>query len=406
MAREQRTVAQQVDAAAEDDLVTLVVGAGVAGVTVAQLLRQQGRHPILVERRPDDGHPGYMLALMPMVEPVLDELGVRAGYRNRSQPFDRYGVHDHNGRLVRVDSMGQLLDRYGDYRGIGRGELLDCLTAQPCPVSHATTVIAIDEGRSATGRTIVTLDERGVRHSVEVDLVVIADGIHSRTRGLVLDEAEVEVVDTGWSGWVAWADADDDMDLGEEVWGNGFFVGLYPVLGSLGTFVGGPTQELVAGPAAFVSRVRAQLRESGPRVDRVLDAVAADPDPYLWPMTDCRAPRWTTAGTALLGDAAAGFLPTAGIGAGMAMESAWVLAAMLERADHDSLSSVLARYEREQRPRVESAQSNSRQLASLMFRRNLPLALIRDLALRLVSVDVALRPIQRLLATRPDPRAA
>ena len=33
-----------------DPLRVLVVGAGVAGVTLAQLLRRQGLHPVLVER--------------------------------------------------------------------------------------------------------------------------------------------------------------------------------------------------------------------------------------------------------------------------------------------------------------------------------------------------------------------
>src|SRR5699024_8935368 len=96
-----------------------------------------------------------------------------------------------------------------------------------------------------------------------------------------------------------------------------------------------------------------------------------------------RAPRWTTRRTVLLGDAAAGFLPTAGIGAGMAMESAWVLATMLRsllptaeaglvtdvtaarpdqanRVAADELAATLARYEQEQRPRVETAQDTSR----------------------------------------------
>jgi 2-polyprenyl-6-methoxyphenol hydroxylase-like FAD-dependent oxidoreductase len=73
---------------------------------------------------------------------------------------------------------------------------------------------------------------------------------------------------------------------------------------------------------------------------------------------------------ALLGDAAAGFLPTAGIGAAMAMESAWVLGSLLADAALDRVPDALHRYEASQRPRVEAAQANSRQLARLMFTRS------------------------------------
>lgn len=406
MAQEQQSVAQQVSAARGDDTVVVVVGAGVAGVTLAQLLRRQGRHPILVERRDDDAHPGYMLALMPMVDRALDDLGVREDYRRRSQRFDRYGVHSHTGRLIRVDSMDRLLRSFGDYRGICRGELLACLAGASCPVSHGTTVTAIEPDVGEGGRTRVRLDERGAMRVVDADLVVVADGIGSRTRRLVVDEQAVQVVDTGWSGWVAWVPDDTDGGLGEEVWGNGFFIGLYPVLGSVGTFVGGPDRGLAGGPRAFVAEVRSRLREVGPRIDRVLTAVSEASDPYRWPLTDCRAPRWSVGRAVLLGDAAAGFLPTAGIGAGMAIESAWVLSSLLDGTGPADVPELLTRYEQQQRPRVEAAQTNSRQLARMMFHHSLPVAVARDLALRLVSVDVALRPIQRLLANQPDPRAS
>lgn len=51
-----------------DRLRVLVVGAGVAGLTLAQLLRRKGLHATLIERAADSTDVGYMLALMPLVE--------------------------------------------------------------------------------------------------------------------------------------------------------------------------------------------------------------------------------------------------------------------------------------------------------------------------------------------------
>ncbi|BBY46282.1 FAD-binding monooxygenase [Mycolicibacterium celeriflavum] len=392
---------KQYEQAAADELRVLVVGAGIAGVTAAQLLRRDGRHPVLIERAESSSDQGYMLALMPMVDAALDDLGVHEAYRAASTPLGRYAVHGHTGRKLREDSMSAILARFGDYRGIGRGDLIDVLTDEGGAATFGSTVTELIERADGVEVSVSTPDGT---HRLNFDLVIIADGIHSDTRQLVLGQRSVQVVDTKWGGWVVWAPEDADSDLGEEWWGAGYFAGLYPVKGEVGVFFGGPRADTAAGPASFVAKTRHQLKDVSPRLERALTAVLEDPDPYYWSLTDCRAPDWTTARTVLLGDAAAGFLPTAGIGAGMAMESAWVLAGILRQSDGSALADLLRAYERLQRPRVEAAQDNSRQLAKMMFRRSRFLAVLRELAMRFVSVELALRPIQRLLQEQPDPR--
>src|SRR5690606_7208003 len=88
--------------------------------------------------------------------------------------------------------------------------------------------------------------------------------------------------------------------------------------------------------------------------------------------------------------------------AGMAMESAWVLSCLMSEIDRRGVPDTLRVFEDTQRPRVESAQDNSRQLAKLMFSRSRVLAVMREIALRVIPLDWALRPIQRLLRDRPD----
>ena len=193
----------------------------------------------------------------------------------------------------------------------------------------------------------------------------------------------------------------DHIDRGDEIWGNGFFVGVYPVKDRAGVFVGGDRVDMRAGPAAFVAAIRRDLTRLDPWLDAALARVAVDRDPYYWKLTDCRAESWTIGRVGLLGDAAAGFLPTAGIGAGMAMESAGVLAQALAGVARESVPDALRDYERRQGPRVEAAQDSSRQLARLMFRRNAALAMIRDLAVRAIPLGVVLRPIRKLLDEAP-----
>lgn len=395
-------IQEQYDRASADDLRILVVGAGVAGLTIAQLLRRDGRHPVLIERSADGGHPGYMLALMPMVDTALDDLGVRESYRAASVPLDRYGLRSHTGRLLRVDSMETILARHGDYRGIARGALINVLSGDDCPVTLASAVTALTEHADAAQ---VQVSTAGVTLGLEFDLVIIADGMSSTTRDLVLRGRRADVVDTKWAGWVAWAPPDRKPGLGEELWGAGFFLGTYPVLDHIGVFVGGPCSDMAGGPAEFIKSIRSALKTVDPRVECALRAVVSDPAPYFWSLTDCRAPAWTTGRTVLLGDAAAGFLPTAGIGAGMAMESAWMLYRLLRTAQTNRIAELLHAYETTQRPRVEAAQDNSRGLARMMFHRSRTLAVLRDTVARTMSVQAVLGPIQRLLREQPDPEA-
>lgn len=391
------TLHEQLESQRDDHLRILIAGAGVAGVTLAALLRRQGLHPVVVERMRSMAHPGYMLALMPTVDAVIDDLDIRQEYLAHSAPLSRYRFHSHRGRRLRTDDLGALLSTHGDYQGIERGILIDLLSADGLPVSFDTTIDRITFSGSES-----KVEFAGTEVTASFDLVVAADGIHSRTRDLLPIGAAWEV-DTEWGGWVSWCDLIGDPAVGEEVWGDGCFLGIYPVRDRLGVFLGGPAERTAIGPVAFADRVRAEVPELSERLRSALDAVAADPDPYFWPLTDVRAERWVAPGAVLLGDAAAGFLPTAGIGAAMAMESAWMLGRMLARADHSNLSALLAEWERVQKPRVESAQANSRVLAKLMFRRGRMVAWLRETIMRALTVKAALGPIIRLIAEQPDP---
>ncbi len=74
-----------------------------------------------------------------------------------------------------------------------------------------------------------------------------------------------------------------------------------------------------------------------------------------------RPKSWIKGRVVLLGDSACAFLPTAGIGASMAMESAAVLADELSpRRTRRTVPLALIFFERRRRARVEAAQDDSR----------------------------------------------
>jgi 2-polyprenyl-6-methoxyphenol hydroxylase-like FAD-dependent oxidoreductase len=132
------------------------------------------------------------------------------------------------------------------------------------------------------------------------------------------------------------------------------------------------------------------------RVDALLDALPDDAaEMFFWRLSDVRSTEWVQGRIVLLGDAAAGFLPTAGIGASMAMESAAALNDELSRTDNRFVEHALELYVKRRRQRVERIQSDSRKLSRLMFMSRASVAAIRNFALRFYTLEMLARDIAR-----------
>lgn len=195
----------------------------------------------------------------------------------------------------------------------------------------------------------------------------------------------------------------ENEDLYAETWGNGFFIGRYPLRDRVGVFVGGPRPTTAAGPAGFGRLARSRLRNPDPTTTQALAAIEAAENPYYWKLADTRSRHWALNPVVLVGDAAAGFLPTAGIGAAMALESAAVPAAHLSGIPAEGIPKALTEYERERRPYVIAADNNSRKLAKLMFRDEQIFCIVRDFAMRFATPKMVLGPISKLHQGSPLP---
>lgn len=375
---------------------TLIVGGGVAGLTLAALLRQRGGSPVVVERSGQSGEEGgYMLGLYYLGTRVLHGLGLFEEARRRSVPMEWYEIRDGHGQLTHRYELAELTRRTGPVMGIGRPELIRLLREGlgDLPMRMETTPSAIRAG----GREVEVDFDDGT--SGAFDLVVGADGLHSATRDMVLSDDEYAYRETGWGGWVCWTDAAlAPTDTFIECWGAGHFVGLYPTPQRLGLFMGGPLSSLDrARPDEFLAAVRAEVRPEAGAVADALAAVNVSSDTFFWDFHDCRCTTWRRGRVVLVGDAATGFLPTAGIGASMAMESAAVLADVLSRTDADGVERALGLYETRRRDRVESAQETSRDLGKLMFVESPALAWGRNQLVKHYPLERFVRSLAELM---------
>ncbi len=373
----------------------LIAGAGVAGFTCAGLLRQRGLQPDIIEKEPSEkfNKTGYMLGLLPVGGRVLTELDLKKNYFDRSIEMKHYEIHKEDGTLNKSYALDFINEDYGSYRGIEREKLIDVLLQKTGTdgIRFGTTISHIHQ---TDDQAEVEFSD-GTRSSY--DLIIVADGLYSPTRSLLWNDDEYAYEDMHWGGWVAWLEH-QKTDTYKEYWGASSFMGLYPVKGRTGIFLGGPVDDIKSkGLRQFVADIKGWVIPEQKILHEALDVLVTTDNPYFWHFRDCRTKAWVKDRVVLLGDAACGFLPTAGVGASMAMDSASALADELSRTDKAHPSYGLKLYTKRQQERVEKAQDDSRNLGKMMFVKSKVLAGLRDYALRFYTLKQLTKNISRTL---------
>lgn len=372
----------------------LIAGAGIGGMALAALLRQRGIMAELYERAPNFDHSGYMLGLYPIGSRILHGLGLMEDFLKTCERMATYTICNGHGEKIHSYELGAMLDQYGCSGGIMRGELLALLRSKCGDVPlHFGTQLEDFEDR---GTEVVARFSDGSEKTA--DLLVGADGIHSAARRKLFGEHPDH--DTGWGCWV-WILRNTTRvpTAVTEYWGAGRLIGAYPIKGGLGIVGAGPSKAI--GPEAIQRNGRKAREYFGSFGESTADIVAALPDDltdiFWWKLSDYRSTQWVKGRVALMGDSACAFLPTAGVGASMALESAAVLNDELSRTDARFLPGALNHYEKRRKRRAEAFQEDSRKLASMMMLESLPMAWGRDQLMKFYTLEMLAKTIAKSL---------
>jgi len=373
----------------------LIVGGGIAGLTLAALLEQRGIYPLVVEKASGYGGVGYVLGLWPLGSRVLKGLGLYQALVERSEPLVRYRPCDQRGRCLREFDFGWVTDRCGPILGVRRIELVELLRR------------AVDNSQLRMGQTVEAMDVRpdcvGVTFSDgsqgDFDLVVGCDGLRSKTRELIFGDVPVSY--HGWTGYAWWLDpAMCASDTITEYWSAGRFLGVYPAKDSLCCFCALPAPRHVKDlPSARPDRLRKAFAGVEGLVPQVIDQLPSGDEIWHDDFDDISLPDWSRGRVLLIGDASAAILPTAGIGASMAMESAAALADELSRADAESMDLTIRLFVRRRRLRVDSVQSASRRLLRMSLLKTRLMTYLRNRMMGLMSEKQLLGSLVRVLET-------
>jgi 2-polyprenyl-6-methoxyphenol hydroxylase-like FAD-dependent oxidoreductase len=342
---------------------TLVVGGGIAGLSVARELSRRAVPVNVLEQAPRPAPAGAGIIMNPNAMQVLEQNGLADRLRTRGWPYWVRETHDHRGRLL----------ARRDYRPLYAAGRLAVGTLVHRAHLHDVLHGALPAGVVRFGVRVVGVeaDADGVRVTAEggerldADLLVGADGIHSAVRAAVY--GATAPVYLGYRSHRLVVDNRDRIQFFTEFLGRGKRIGLVPISTDqlyVWTTFNSPRESTRLGLGG-VAELRALFGEfTDPRVSRALGGLASTESVLCTDVEEVHQDPWVKGRVLLLGDAAHALTPNLGQGAGMAMEDAAVLGEELGGAvtGRRSLAAALAGYEARRRPRVATVMRLSREV--------------------------------------------
>ncbi|MHA6695938.1 FAD-binding domain [Homoserinimonas sp. A520] len=366
----------------------LIVGSGIAGPTLAYWLRKSGHEPTLVERAPQLRQGGYVVDFWGSGFDVAERMGIVPRLMDEGYRIRELREVSTTGRRISHLDPSRLIDSVrGRYVSIARADLASAIYD------------ALDgEVETIFDDTVRTLDDDGDRVHVEFasgtqrdfDLVVGADGLHSRVRSLTFGPEDQFERYLGIA--VAVFEVDGYRPRDELVAVTHTEVGVQALRFAMRddttmfcfTFRHDgdlPTDDVEAQQELL----RARLAEVGWEVPDILDRMPQARTFYCDRASQIRMPSWSSGRVALIGDAAACPSLLAGQGSALAMVEAYVLAAELHKAG-DDYRAAFAAYERQLAPFVRTKQDAAIGLGAAFAPRNRMQVLLRSTVLGLMAV--------------------
>ena len=345
----------------------VIIGGGIAGSVLSVLLSRLGHDVHIFEAHPPaEEDVGYFLNLASNGIHILRELDLWDEERLDAHRMPRMVFRNGRGKRLGVVANGTV-DADGTTsvtvkRAALHRLLIESAQAQGVSVHWERRAIHV----VAEGDEVTAVFEDGSRVSAEI--LIGADGVHSKTRAFVSPNAP-EPGYTGIlsvAGYVMSGGFEPTPDEMQMLFGrHAFFGHLVRDDGQVYWFANVAAQEsefgdlLERSSRLWKDELTALFVDDDPRVAEIIEATTSPIGAY--PIYDIgTVPRWSRHRAVLLGDAAHATSPNAGQGASMALEDAMILGKCLrDESDHQV---AFANYERLRRRRAERVVAYSRKL--------------------------------------------
>ncbi|MDF5758554.1 FAD-dependent monooxygenase [Spongiactinospora sp. TRM90649] len=343
----------------------LISGASVAGPALAYWLHRYGYRVTVVEKAPDLRGGGYAVDFRGDVHmTMLRRMGVLADIeRLRTRMGATWYVNSAGKRLVKMPD-----DLFAGDVEILRGDLAQVLyqaTRDDTEYIFGDSISSAEE--DADGVTVHF--ERGDPR--RFDLVIGADGVHSKVRSVAFGPEDRYVKHLGLHCAIFTAPNHLGLSYSGLAYSTpGKVVSVYSARDNTETkalfYFASPAADYHRHDVARQKKILAEtFRGNGWETDPLLVTMWDSPDFYFDSVSQVHMDTWTRGRFALLGDAAWCPSSLSGMGTGLAMVGAYVLAGELATAEGDHRTAFAA-YERELRAYVRGCQKQGEGVSRLM----------------------------------------
>jgi 2-polyprenyl-6-methoxyphenol hydroxylase-like FAD-dependent oxidoreductase len=364
-----------------DGLRVSVVGGAIGGASTALLLGAAGAKVTLLERIGEPKEVGAGIALAPNGLAVLYALGLQ-------DALLQYGTRLSDARIEDGSLKPLIQSTFPDFGEgldhaliIHRADLyrvlLDAVEAHPqIDARYGATVV------SATADGAVTVEQNGQPETLQADLVIGADGIHSVVRAHGEFGARVQRTGTSYVRGVSPASIDARGTA--ETWSSIGLFGRAPV--PSGTYFFSSTRAPVLAQAIArrdLDAYRAAWAKALPFTRPILAPLQQFDELLINEVEEVHCERFYDGKLVLVGDAAHAMAPNLGQGANSALVDAAALGSALARAV--DLPTALQAYDQRRRLRVEKVQSTAHQMSTAADLQNAMQRVLRDAAVRAIG---------------------
>jgi 2-polyprenyl-6-methoxyphenol hydroxylase-like FAD-dependent oxidoreductase len=373
-----------------------VNGAGIAGPALAHWLERSGHEVLLVERAPRLRSGGYLVDFWGVGYDIAEKMGLGPRIGELGYQVREVRLVDAKGRRRGGFDVGAFVRATGGrFTSLRRSDLAAAIHGS---LGARVETLFGDSiaGIAPAGRAVKVRFERAAER--ELDLVIGADGMHSRVRELAFGPQARFEVSLGYH--VAAFEAQGYRPRDELVYVTHGIAGRqlsrFSMREDKTLFLFVVRDEHLAGASlASEPEQKAALARAFAAVGwdcpRILAAMQEAPGIYFDRVSQIRMDRWTAGRTALIGDAAACVSLLAGEGTGLAIAQAYVLAGEL-RACGDDHAAAFQRYEERMRPFLLRKQASAAKFASAFApKSNFGIA-VRNLVTRLARFPAIADP--------------
>lgn len=374
----------------------IICGAGIAGLSLAWWLDRDGWDVLIVEQASGPRDEGYMIDFLGSGYDVAELMGLLPRFKKIHYPIPEIVYVDQNGRRV-AGLDYQLFSRFQNGRLLNfmRGDLERVLFEELPKSVKVRFDLTIDEVKYNEEHVEVLLTDGEWERA---DLLVGADGIHSRVRKLVFGDEQPFF---RYLGFHTAAYIFEDWELRRELEGGfrmlsvpGRQVGLYPIRGGkIASFFVHRTPDNAA-PSSYGDELQKVYGGLGWLVPGALRHCRDQSEIYYDQVAQIEMSYWSRGRVTLVGDACQAVSLLAGEGASMAMGGAYLLARELHA--NRPIEESLAEYEALLKPMIERKQAAGRRTANWIVPLSQRRIAARNVALRLAGLpglSWLLRPV-------------